>query len=338
MTLMPVSAGAAPLSASVTTDSLQLIMGSKARLKINVVKPAGYGLLAGEPKVGSEFGGLDILDAAIDSTQMADGRTSVNYTYTYQAFNPGPQTIPPLTYFAIVDGEIDSVKTDPLIIKVMAVDVDSLATIHFDTPVMTTERHWVDYIPDVVADYWWVWLIVVLVVAAALIVWWLIVKKGRLNRVARIFRKPVEPPYDMAIRRLDEIRGQRLALSGNDKHYFTELTDVLRTYLNGRFGIYAMEMTTKQILAAMAANPETAPFCESIAPVLALADSVKFAKLSTTPDENTAAYRDVRTMVEQTKPVETPDPKAQSKSKRAAKGKAKAEGEAKSNPNPNSKN
>lgn len=292
------------LTATITTDSLQMIMGSKARLTVNVVKPSGYGRLAGEPKAGTEFGGLDILDATVDSSAMADGRTAVNYTYTFQAFNPGPQTVPPLTYFAIVDGEIDSVKTDPLIIKVMAVDVDSLQTIHFDTPVMTTPRQWVDYIPDVVADYWWLWLVIILVIAGAAVVWWLIVKKGRLNRVAKIFRKPVEPPYDRAIRRLDEIREQRLALSGNDKHYFTELTDVLRTYLNGRFGIYAMEMTTRQILEAMAAEPATAPYVDTVAPVLRLADSVKFAKLSTTPDENTGAYRDVRMMVEQTKPVE----------------------------------
>ena len=106
------------------------------------------------------------------------------------------------------------------------------------------------------ADYWWLWLLGLLLIGGVVLIWWLIVKKGRLKRVAAVFRKPPEAPFDRAIRRLNEIRQQRLAQSGNDKHYFTELTDVLRTYLNGRFGIYAMEMTSKQIVEAMQANAE----------------------------------------------------------------------------------
>ncbi len=79
---------------------------------------------------------------------------------------------------------------------------------------------------------------------------------------------------------------------------------MLRTYLNGRFGIYAMEMTSKQIVEAMQANAETARFTEQISPVLQLADIVKFAKMRTTVDENQNAYAEVRKLVELTKPVE----------------------------------
>jgi hypothetical protein len=198
----------------------------------------------------------------------------------------------------------DSAKTDPLVLKVFAVDVDSLATTNPNAPLMTVERKWVDYIPDAVADYWWLWLLGLLLIGGVVLIWWLIVKKGRLKRVAAVFRKPPEAPFDRAIRRLNEIRQQRLAQSGNDKHYFTELTDVLRTYLNGRFGIYAMEMTSKQIVEAMQANAETARFTEQISPVLQLADIVKFAKMRTTVDENQNAYAEVRKLVELTKPVE----------------------------------
>lgn len=306
------------LSVKATADSMQLIMGSKATLHIEVIKPSGPGALTEAPQAGKTFGGVDILDARIDSTDLGNGRTQLDYTYTYQAFDPGPQTLPALTYR--IPG--DSAKTDPLVLKVFAVDVDSLATTNPDVPVMTVQRKWVDYIPDTIADYWWLWLIGLLLAGGAALVWWLIVKKGKLKRVAAVFRKPPEPPYDKAIRRLNEIREQRLAQSGNDKHYFTELTDVLRTYLNGRFGIYAMEMTSKQIIEAMGNNPDTSRFTGSIAPVLDLADIVKFAKMRTTADENQSAYNEVRELVELTKPQEE-DNNSGSKPARSKKSKKK---------------
>lgn len=293
-------ANAQQLSIKASADSMQLVMGSKSALRIEVVKPSGPGTMAGAPEVGKTFGGVDILDARIDSTDLGNGRVQLDYTYTFQAFDPGPQTLPPVSYH--IPG--DSAKTDPMVLKVFAVDVDSLATTNPDVPVMTVERKWVDYIPDAVANYWWLWLLGLLLAGGAVLVWWLIVKKGKLKRVAAVFRKPPEPPFDKAIRRLNEIRQQRLAQSGNDKQYFTELTDVLRTYLNGRFGIYAMEMTSKQIIESMEANTDTAAFTAAITPVLELADIVKFAKMRTTVDENQSAYAEVRKFVELTKPVE----------------------------------
>lgn len=296
---------AAQLSATATVDSLELTMGSKGHLRIEIVKPAGEGRLAGAPEVGSQFGAVDIVDLSVDSVQMADKRTQLIYNYTFQAFEPGKQQLPALTYYGIVDGKIDSTKTSPIELKVFAVDVDSLATINPNAAVASIRKRMVDYIPDAIASYWWAWLLGALLIGGGLTLWWLIAKKGKLKKVAAVFVKPPETPFERAIRRLNEIRDQRLALSGNDKHYFTELTDVLRIYLYGRYGIYAMEMTTPQIIAAMKADADANRFVDLIDPVLQLADAVKFAKFSTTPDENTLAYRDVRRMVENSRPIQT---------------------------------
>lgn len=317
------SAGAyGQLSATATVDSLELTMGSKGHLRIEIVKPNGEGRLAGAPQKGEQFSGLDILDMTMDSVPMAGNRTQLVYNYTFQAFEPGMQQLPALTYYSVANGAIDSAKTAPLEIKVFAVDVDSLKTINPDAPVVTIKKRMVDYVPDFVANYWWAWLLGILLVGGGLAVWYLIAKKGRLKRLAQVFVKPPEPPYDRAIRRLNEIRDQRLAMSGNDKHYFTELTDVLRIYLHGRYGIYAMEMTSKQILEAMEADEQARQFVGLIEPVLQMSDSVKFAKMTTTPDENAVAYRDVRRMVEDSKPVEEVKP-----DERGAKSAAKSPAE-----------
>ena len=44
------------LSIKASADSMQLLMGSKATLHVEVIKPAGPGVLAGAPQVGQAFG------------------------------------------------------------------------------------------------------------------------------------------------------------------------------------------------------------------------------------------------------------------------------------------
>ncbi|MDE5644005.1 MAG: hypothetical protein K2I56_11030, partial [Muribaculaceae bacterium] len=82
MLAAPAIAGAQQLSVKATADSMQLIMGSKADLHIEVIKPAGPGALADAPTVGRQFGGVDIVDFRIDSTDLGNGRTQLDYTYT----------------------------------------------------------------------------------------------------------------------------------------------------------------------------------------------------------------------------------------------------------------
>ncbi len=112
----------------------------------------------------------------------------------------------------------------------------------------------------------------------------------------------------MAIKRLELLKSRHLAESGHVKEYYTELTDILRQYLQGRFGVYAREMTSPQILAACEPIPDLATFIPRLKDLLTTADFVKFAKLDTGVDENIRSYNDVRAVVEGTKPVEEPKP------------------------------
>ncbi len=97
-----------------------------------------------------------------------------------------------------------------------------------------------------------------------------------------------------------------------EKEYFTELTDVLRVYLFGRFGINAMEMTSRQILGALKNNKETRDKRDYIRQILNMADFVKFAKVRPLPDDNIASFENALKFVEETKPLPPADDDEQS--------------------------
>ena len=111
------------------------------------------------------------------------------------------------------------------------------------------------------------------------------------------------------MQRLDNLKRRQLWEQGMEKEYFTLLTDILREYLEKRFGINAMEMTTKEIIDSLSSNQEVKEKRGYMRDILDVADFVKFAKVRPLPEDNIAAFDNARRFVEETKPAEKPDDK-----------------------------
>ena len=103
------------------------------------------------------------------------------------------------------------------------------------------------------------------------------------------------------------LKQRQLCEKGQEKTYYTELTEILRQYLEGRFGINAMEMTTPQIKRAVRATvpAEAAPGLMN--EVLEMADYVKFAKMRPLPEDNVRAFEQAIKFVENTRPAPEQD-------------------------------
>lgn len=282
-------------------DTAAVTMGDRTVLHIQVLKNIHEGTIVGLPKAeeGKQIltlGSAEVRDIAVDSTDLGNGRTQLNYNLILQPFEVGMLSLAPFKYACQGDtaySEIVSLKVnEPEIPKEMR---DSL----YINPMVGTvsiPAHWYDVIPE-----WWPWVLLALgLIAIAVAVMYLYKKNGP----SLLPRKKVIPPYILAMSRLKDLKNRKLAETGQEKEYYTQLTDILRQYLEGRFKIYAREMTTKQIIEAMKENKETNIFTESILPTLETADFVKFAKQTPLPNENIRAFATVHDFVEATKPVE----------------------------------
>jgi len=118
------------------------------------------------------------------------------------------------------------------------------------------------------------------------------------------FAKRSDPPHIVAIRALDELEKQKFLHEGRMKLYYSALTDILREYLAGRFGIAAMEMTSDEILQAVRPLGLSQKLTEELTLLLRCADLVKFAKHIPDIVEAKDSMRTTRALVEQTKPEE----------------------------------
>lgn len=294
-----------PISIKASADSTTLLMGDRVRVNVQVINEGADGNIVELPEKKQDYYGLEMVDIVTDSAQLGNGRTEINYHITFQAFDPTELlTLPPFRYAA----GPDTVQSDILTFKVYPIDlspelgdvndVENL-TIHPAESVQAIPSRWYDYVPD-----WWIWVVIgLLCVALGCVVYILYRKNGKT-----LFTKPKPiPPYELAVQRLNELKDRKLLEKGQTKVYYTDLIDIMRNYLEGRFGINAMEMPSTEILRRLRGNKETHLSASQIEQALKLADIVKFAAANPTAQEGQSTFNAVSQFLENTKPLPEPE-------------------------------
>ena len=128
-------------------------------------------------------------------------------------------------------------------------------------------------------------------------------KRGK--RIADLFKPaPPVPAHIVAIESLEKLRNEKLWQNNKHKLYYSGLSDILRTYLAGRFEVGAMEMTTDEIADTLRNIDIEQKQKMDLLAVLRDADLVKFAKATPEAEDNELAFDKAFYFVENTKPIE----------------------------------
>ena len=115
---------------------------------------------------------------------------------------------------------------------------------------------------------------------------------------------PPLPPHVVAFMALEKLHEEKLCQQGEHKLYYSSLTDILRVYISGSFGVGAMEMTSDEIIEAMRGVEIARKQKMDLSEILRDADLVKFAKAEPESEQSEDAYRKAWEFVSQTKPQE----------------------------------
>jgi len=240
---------------------------------------------------------IEIVDVfPVDTAATGDGTVRMKQDILVTSFEEGRHEVSPVKFPFSVDGIIDTIATRSLYLDVLTMPLDSAKNIADIKPVIK--------MPIVWADVWPVLLLIVLILVGIAIVGFCIYAFIRWRNNKPVFGppKPAEPPHVTALRELDKLRGEKLWQNNRTKDYYIRLSDIVRTYIEGRFGVMAMEMTSEEIITGMRINGfEDNNLIERLSKLLSLSDLVKFAKAQPFPDENETSMLDSYLFVNNTK-------------------------------------
>lgn len=273
-----------------------VLLGDHFDLVLEVAAPEGYGV--GFPSITSEFaeGKIELLEERkLDTTKLAEGSIQLRKRWRMTSFEPAMYSLDSLAVLYTDGVRVDTLfASEPLHLQVQMMPVDTAQKTIYDikqplkAPLKLGE----------VGGYTLLGLGVAAVVAGLVLL-----LLSRLRKRKQTTEERREPPHVVAIRHLEMLHNQKLWQNGKIKEYYTRLTEILREYLAGRYGVGAMEMTTDEILSAMKAAEVEPKHIANLGALLAESDLVKFAKYTPSEESHEEYYNMVYYFVEESKEI-----------------------------------
>jgi len=246
---------------------------------------------------------IEILESYnVDTSYTKDDITikQLNQRFLITSFDSGYYPIKPVEI--IVNG--NPFKSEPLLLAVQSFEVDTskgIADIYNPTEIPFSWKEWVkENWPWVAGTFACLGLFTLIV--------FLISRTKKIEKPIRIIKIPEKPAHEIALEKLHELVQEKLWQKNKTKAYYTKLADIIREYLENRYGIYALEETTHQIAMLLKPYILDQVAYNRIVNVLQTADLVKFAKLMTIATENDANIKAAFEFIEATKQLKVEIP------------------------------
>ena len=293
-------ANAPKVRGTVEPDSIGI--GDRFLLSIEVEKDLMQDVYFPDYKNGVEYYEL-IEDRPIDTLSKEGRKLRLRKSYLMAAFQEGIHRVVPEVMYADKN-IIDTLQgDDTLKLLVTTFQIDSTSHAIFDIKPQRTLKFKVGEISGYIT---WSIIIIIILVALYLVAKRILAHYGK--SFGDIFKPaPPLPPHEIALRDLKHLHSERLWQEGKHKLYYSGLTDILRAYLAGQFGVGALEMTSDEIIEAVRSVDLPQKQAMDLTELLRDADLVKFAKAMPEAEENERAYSKAWEFVQQTMPQPEPE-------------------------------
>jgi len=215
------------------------------------------------------FGALEVIQSYPIDTVRKNDRYELIKKYGLTQFDSGRYTIPSIRI--LINNK--AFLSDSIKVEVANVQVDTLKQKMYDIKDIVKAN-------EGIGDWWKYLLGLVLIGGIGAFVYWYFKKRKKDKIEEEIYKTPIEKATSL----LNNLEKKELWQHGEVKEYYSELTDIVRNYIEEAIEIPAMESTTSELIEGlklasqkkkMKLSKET---IENLFVVLKQADLVKFAK------------------------------------------------------------
>ncbi len=180
--------------------------------------------------------------------------------------------------------DLDIVETEPPILRVLPpldiINTDTTTAILPIEDIFRESKTFEDYL-KYIYTFIGIWIIALI----ALFIYLYKKKKAKKEKATEQIIPP-KPADEIALAKLHNLAEKKLWLNEKVKEHQSQLSYIVREYLENRFDIHALESTTMQILKALKDHNLGLSSENQLSEILRMADLVKFAKMKPKVDLN----------------------------------------------------
>jgi hypothetical protein len=285
-------------TASISLDTSTIMIGDQVKMHLELTVPAKSNVFWPEFIGDSVVMKIEILKhSRIDTLTISEGMMRFHQALLITSFDSGYYEIGPVPFKYIRENDTvqHHLQSSRITLHVTSPEVDMEAGLRPVKPPVHAPVTLAEILP---------WILGILLVAGLVFIIIYIIRKRKNKEPVFTFRaKPALPPHVQALQDLEALRVKKLWQSGKVKKYHTELTDIVRIYIEKRFHVQALEMTTDEIMSSLEKAGVDPDPLRILNGSMVLADLVKFAKEQPLPAENDASMKNCTEFVNNTRPA-----------------------------------
>lgn len=254
------------------------------------------------PEFENPDGKIELVESCPVDTLERDGRyLRLRKRYRLAAFEEGKYNLGAAQVLYADKNILDTLRsTDSVYLEVTTFQIDSTSQSIYD---LKAQKNLPFRFREIAGYVKWGIFFVLILLVAAYALKRILASRGK--GFGDLFKSaPPLPPHVAAIQALEALHNQKLWQNNRHKQYYSGLTDILRTYIAGRWGVGAMEMTSDEIIDAMRSEELPDKARMDLTTILRDADLVKFAKAMPEAEQNESDYLKAYYFVEETKAAE----------------------------------
>jgi hypothetical protein len=250
------------------------------------------------PSFDERVGDFVISEASASQRELTEsGQVRHSRIYELEPFLAGDYKIPPMIFGFTKKGEAEQqIETEEISISVTSILPEDLVELEINDIADPVELP-----AQSRALLWGVIIGSVVVIAGGIFLFWFF----RIRNREKVGPPPV-PPHVIAFAAIAELMGEDLPGRGEDKEFYSRISDILRRYIEGRFGIQAPGQTTEEFLRSQRGGSILQPAHQQLlGDFLKYSDLVKFAEQQPTPTDIRNAVDASKSFIRETHAVET---------------------------------
>lgn len=220
--------------------------------------------------------GFELL--TIDSSAFA---LNQNLVFKYAIFDTGTYYSPEIEFVLGQGADAETLLTESYPVKIHSVLPDSASSILPNKGNREPKFSLMDEIEEKAS--WGIPILLILGVLAA--VWWGIRRRRRRQVGGYVAPEIMLPAHEIAVSQLIALRDKKYPERGMLKEFFSEFSEIVRRYIENRYGFPALEMTTYELEYKFDSPDFPALLQQRLLPALRESDLVKFAKYIPDPTE-----------------------------------------------------
>jgi len=250
---------------------------------------------AQKPELGANLGAFEIRDYEVHDPKERNGEIVEQVDYIISTFDVGEFEIPPLTFRYTVgdDSTQHELKTQKLKIVVESLKPSEAGDIRDIKNPLNLPRNYRRLI------LWGSIALAILVLLGISFYIWYRKRTGQGLLPQKV--EPPRPAHEIALEKLEALKASSLLPEGRVKEFYIELSEIIRHYIEGRYFIIALELTTSELVANLEHANVEQDHVRLIEGFLQRCDLVKFAKYLPSEEETAQDIKTAFRIIDETK-------------------------------------